>query len=565
MAARRIWLALAILLSTWPVAAPAQVQIPGSAEPSRIRERLPPQPNAPPVAPPVTIEREEPAQPPGAEKIRFRLTAITLSGNQALSDADLAPLWRDRLGQEIALSDVYAIAEAITAKYRNAGYILARTVVPPQQIAAGIVRLRVVEGYIDKVTILGSPPGRDVIEAIAAHITETRPITAAVLERYLLLLQDLPGAGVQTVLSPSRTTPGAATLSVVAQAEPLSGFTSLDNRGSRFVGPLQASLGGQITNIFNRADATQLQFLTTPYRTDQLRYGAVTHVEPIGDEGMQLSLSGSYAETQPGSFLKGLQIDGRSVIGSGLLQYPFIRSRSQNLYGRVSFDLHNTTVDLFNGAGALYKDRLRIARFGGTYNIADAWQGTNEATFVVSQGLPFLGASRNGSLELSRAAGRSDFTKLNLDLSRTQQIDDNWSVLVAAAGQYAFQPLLVAEQFGLGGTAWDRAYDPAEMLGDSALAGKIELRYSDAPGFDYLRNYQLFTYFDAGGVWTRSAPPGSRPFQGGESAGVGARFELVQNLTGSLEGAVPIGRRVAAFAPHGGRAPRVFFSLTARF
>lgn len=567
MTAGRRPLALAVLLAAaWPGASSGQqIQLPGSAEPSRIQERLPPQPAAPPVSAPLTIERAEPTQPAGSENLRFRLAGVTLSGNAVFSEADLLPLWRDRLGREISLADVYAIAEAITAKYRNAGYILARAVVPPQRIDAGVVRIRVVEGYIDKVRITGAAEGNGLIDTIAAHLTEARPLTAAVLERYLLLLQDLPGAGAQTVLSPSATTPGAATLTIALHPQAVTGFSTLDNRGSRFVGPLQASIGGQVNGIFGRFDATQVQFLTTPYRSDQLRYGAVTHVEPIGSEGTLLSFSGSYAETQPGSGLKPLGIDGRSLIASALLQHPLIRSRSENLYGRISFDFHNTTTDLAQGTVVLYKDRLRILRLGGTYNIADAWQGTNEATLVLSQGLPILHASRNGGQELSRAAGRSDFTKLDLDLSRVQQIDDNWSVLIAASGQYAFNPLLVAEQYGLGGTLYNRAFDPSEMLGDSALAGKIELRYSDAPGLDFLRNYQLYAYLDAGGVWTLNAPPGQQGFQGAESVGVGARLDISETFAGGIEGVLPVGRRVAAFAPKGGTAPRVFFNLVARF
>src|SRR5438128_2637429 len=187
MTAGRVPSALAVLLIAWPAAVPAQqFQLPGTAVPERMRERLAPQPSATPVAPQVTIEREEGKEPPGAEKLRFRLVGIQLTGNRAFGDADLLPLWQGRLGQDVSLSDIYQLAEAITAKYRNAGYILARTVVPPQKLTAGIVRLRVVEGYIDKVSILGSPPGRELIERIAAHLTEIRPITAAVLERYLL-------------------------------------------------------------------------------------------------------------------------------------------------------------------------------------------------------------------------------------------------------------------------------------------------------------------------------------------------------------------------------------------
>lgn len=566
MAGGRRFLALATLFAAvWPFGAAAQVQVPGSAEPSRIQERLPPQPSAPPVAAPVTIQSEESAKPPDADKIRFRLTAIVPTGNTVFADDELASLWRKRLGKEASLADIYEIADAITVKYRSSGYILARAVVPPQRIDTGSVRIRIVEGYIDSVSIRGDARGRDTIEAIAAHLTEQRPITEPVLERYLLLLQDLPGAGIQTVLSPSRTTPGAATLTVTLQPQPFNGFTTLDNRGSRYVGPLQAGVGGQINGMLRPFDATQLQFLGTPYRPEQLQFGSVTHIEPIGTEGTVLSIAGSYSETQPGSQLAPLQLDGRSLIVSTLLQHPFIRSRSENLFGRVSLDVHNTTTDIGDGTAVLYKDRLRILRLGGTYNIADSWAGNNEATLVLSQGLPVLHASRNGGPELSRAAGRSDFAKLNLDLSRLQGIDDNWSVLIAATGQYAFNPLLVAEQFGLGGTQWDRAFDPSEMLGDSALAGKIELRYGDTLGLDYLRAYQLYTYFDAGGVWTQSTPAGQIGFQGGESFGAGARFDFTERLGGGIEAALPIGRRVAAFAPSGGAAPRVFFNLIARF
>src|SRR5258708_39739528 len=96
MTAGRTLLALAALLVSWPAAAPGQqFRLPGSVEPSHIPERLPPQPSAPPVAPPLTIEREESAQPPGAENVRFRLGGITLTGNRVFSEADLLPLGRD--------------------------------------------------------------------------------------------------------------------------------------------------------------------------------------------------------------------------------------------------------------------------------------------------------------------------------------------------------------------------------------------------------------------------------------------------------------------------------------
>src|SRR5437763_3225775 len=144
-AARRSAVAFAAwLFVTWSGQAfGQQLQLPGSVEPSRIQERLPPPPSAPPVSSPLTIESEESAQPAGAENTRFRLTGIVLAGNRVFAETDLAPLWRDRLGREISLAEIYAVADAITVKYRDAGYILARAVIPPQRIDAGVVRIRI--------------------------------------------------------------------------------------------------------------------------------------------------------------------------------------------------------------------------------------------------------------------------------------------------------------------------------------------------------------------------------------------------------------------------------------
>src|SRR5690606_32946288 len=124
--------------------------------------------------------------------------------------------YRDRLGTKISVAEVYRIATAITARYRNDGYILSRTIVPPQTIQGGIVHLRVIEGYIDGFRIEGNPgDARGRIEQYGTAITGTRPVTASVLERYLLLINDLPGISAQAVLVPSADAVGASTVNLI--------------------------------------------------------------------------------------------------------------------------------------------------------------------------------------------------------------------------------------------------------------------------------------------------------------------------------------------------------------
>lgn len=155
---------LRILLGAQCVATVALAQvpppnIPGGVDPGRLQERF--------EAPKLPRAVDEPLLPDGekklpageAEKIRFKLTAITLSGNSIFSETDLNGLYQAQIGKEVTLATIYQIADAITAHYRTAGYVLARAAAPAQRVENGVVQIVVFEGRIGKVSIEGVPPG----------------------------------------------------------------------------------------------------------------------------------------------------------------------------------------------------------------------------------------------------------------------------------------------------------------------------------------------------------------------------------------------------------------------
>lgn len=99
---------------------------------------------------------------------------------------------------------------------------------------------------------------------------------------------------------------------------------------------------------------------------------------------------------------------------------------------------------------------------------------------TASQGTNGLGASAAGSLNLSRAEGRSDFTKITGTASRPRELGQGLEVTVMAAGHYAGSPILSSEELGYVGQAFGRAYGPSEILGDDGAAS-AELRYNGLP------------------------------------------------------------------------------------
>ena len=83
------------------------------------------------------------------------LQSVVVEGSTIYSNEDLAGVYRELLGREVTLAQVFKVADTITARYRNDGYILSRAILPPQTISDGAVRIRIVEGYIDDVRIEG--------------------------------------------------------------------------------------------------------------------------------------------------------------------------------------------------------------------------------------------------------------------------------------------------------------------------------------------------------------------------------------------------------------------------
>jgi hemolysin activation/secretion protein len=260
--------------------------------------------------------------------------------------------------------------------------------------------------------------------------------------------------------------------------------------------------------------------------------------------------------------LKTLEITSTATVASATLSHPLIRSRAENLTLSTGFVATDLRTDLFRGAETLLNDRIRTLQASALYNFTDRWSGVNALDLQLSQGLDILGASVPGSLNLSRADGHSDFTKIVGDAERVQSLIGNWSLLAAVTGQYGFTSLLASEQFGIGGVNFVRAYDPAELTGDSGVAGKLELQYGERSTDIGVDSYQFYGYYDAGRVWNHEALPGSYAAASATAAGIGARVKVTDQISGSVEIAKPLTRAVAA---EGNRDPRVFFSLVARF
>ncbi|MES2729336.1 MAG: ShlB/FhaC/HecB family hemolysin secretion/activation protein [Pseudomonadota bacterium] len=542
-----------------PVAA-QPATLPGSADPSRVftESEIPAPP--PGGVDAVVMPSSTFSPPPGSDQIYLTLQAIDLEGAGPESRTEAEALYRPYLGQRISLETLYKIAHDLQQTYWSRGYILTRVILPPQDIEDGRVTMAVIETPVVKVIADGLDVKQPLIRDAVKRINGMGSLNVRQLERTLLLLNDLTGQHIISLINP---TPGQTGVTVVMKREagPLvSGQLSFNNYSSVFSGPVQ--LDGDISTHIAGLNYMQAQLAaTTTLGNDELRSGRGVVTLPVfGISGTTVWLEHQLGYSHPGDSLREFDIDGITRITTVGARYPIYRQRDGiwSVYGQFS---SKDSVSKLQGS-RLYEDSLRVIEAGTTVNYADSLFGINNARLAVSQGIDAFGARESGSLDLSRELGRSDFTKFQGDFYRLQSLPGNFSLLGGVTAQYTNDVLLSGEEFGFGGASLGRGYDPSELTGESGVGGKIELRYSK-PMEAY--TLQPYTFFDIGQVWNKDTD-GDKTTSAA-STGLGLRIDTDMGL--SLDGtlAMPLTKSADNPPPHtdGRDSVRALFNATMRF
>ncbi len=532
----------------------AAQEIPGSVEPGQLEKRFDIQPRLREKPGPAIESPEAPAVPAPPTKEMFTLAGVEVTGVTVYGANAFEPLYRDLIHKEVRLADFNAVARQIAERYRHDGYTLTRAA-PPVRRDGDIVVIRVIEGYISQVSVEGEMRGDpDLLQAYGKKITDDRPTRVANLERYVLLISDLPGVTVRPYLEPVDIDAGEYKLILAMQHRNVAAFLQADNRGSEFVGPYQLWAGAAFNSVFGLYENSRLRFITTPEAHDLIFFDAF-HSEPVDSEGTIVTVGGSFSKSAPGHTLAPLDIRSRNARAEAQIAHPFIRSRHLDVYGTARFTYQDSVSDRLDTRA--FTDKLRVVRAGAIVSFDDGADGRDWSAMEVSQGLDILGASASDSLTTSRPGADAGFTKFTIDFSRYQRVMESWGLLVLGTGQLATGRLLTAEAIGMGGERIGRAYDAGEIIGQDGIGGRLEIQRDFWFPDIIVKQLQLYAFYDIGAVWNTER-------QSLTSTGGGVRFQFTHGVFAYLEGSQPLTRPVLAEQPHG-KDPRLFFTVRAEF
>ncbi|MEA1648680.1 POTRA domain-containing protein [Nitrospirillum sp. BR 11164] len=562
---RRALRAAALTTAALFITLPAMAQqaqpprLPSGAEPGREAPRpVMPTPGAPGAA--ITVPKATAAQAPqGAEQYSFALKGVVIEGATAFPAAELAAFYAGLVGKTVTVADMFKVANDIEVRYRDAGYITSRVVVPEQTIEDGRFRIQVIEGFVADIRFdddIG--PARAAVARLLEPLRGVTPISVGEIERRLLLADDLPGLTVRASLEPSPTILGASIIVVKSERKAVDASLAFDNRNTPYVGAFEWVGSVSVNSFGEHADRLTLTSkVSTPFRREWFVQGGYQGM--FSSDGLTAGLTSSFSRASPGQELDQLNVHSRVASEMGTVTYPIIRSRLENLRAFGEFEYRDIRTTL--GADLFNQDHLRIFRAGVSYDKTDTWDGITAVRGTVHQGLDILDATPRKSDYASRLGGNADFTKFTVDVTRVQQLPANFSLLATATAQMSLAPLLASEEMALGGPNFGRAYDEGEISGDNGWAGSLELRYTPLVPELFPEGMQFYAVFDGGRVWSLSnyRPTGRVTVA---SVGGGVRINMAKELFTTLEVDQPLDRQVQT---QGGKPTRVFFSITAHY
>ena len=525
---------IAAALPTPSTAQPLPRTLPGAIEPGRDRPI--------PIPPPegsfdfsIESPRRSPV-PRAVDELRFELKDIQIVGATKFPPESLRPLYEPLIGKEVGLSDILDVADAIEAKYREAGYIITRAYVPPQRVGNGVFTINVVEGYVSDLAIEGGDPDvRALIDAYLKPVVGARPLDSDTMERALLLANGLPGIQASGLLRPSADKPGASDLVTTVTQTPYTGGISIDNRGSKLTDRWTVSADAEANSLIDAGDQLSALILMSPHDPSERIEGTARYQHPIGTDGLAASFSATVTRGAPVGVVKQFNVTTSSYAAGPRLSYPIFLLRAQSLFVEGGFTYQDAKLE---AAGQpVSHDKWRVFDAAAIYTQNGFLNGNSAVTLDVAQGVQFLGATPDGSMHLSRADSDTNFTKVTALLRRVQAIYGPVSFAVIAQGQYAFQSLVVGEQIAFGSTPIGRGYDPSALTGDLGLGGAMELRYDTSFEQYGIQTLEPYVFYDTAKIWNRNGPdnPGSGSGFALASAGLGIRVTLPWNISGGVE------------------------------
>ncbi len=336
-----------------------------------------------PRKPVVIEEKKEPAKAPAPPTTKILVRKFRVEGNTLLPQSEINAVAAPYEGKDLTLEDLRNVADLITAKYRDKGYLIVNAFVPKQEIKDNTVTIRVVEGKVGDISVTGNKHySTRFIENHLRVIKKDPSLKEQRLEKQLLLLNEYPSLNVKASLKAGKQPETTDVIATATDKFPIWGRIFYDNFGTSTTGRnrVGASLG--LGNLATSGDAFNVWGITG---VDKLDVNALSYIRgeysvPVSVYGTRMGVYYAHNEYKASGDVAPLGLKGNADLAGIFLGHPFIKTRDTTVSARLGFDYKN--VREYALGELISKDKVRVGTFGLFYDSVDRYLGKNFANIT---------------------------------------------------------------------------------------------------------------------------------------------------------------------------------------
>jgi len=463
--------------------------------------------------------------------LRFDVRAFEIEGSLPIPAKRVQAVLAPFTGKSVGLEQLQGAAKALEAELYSRGYAFYHVVLPPQALD-GTVKLRVLPFKLADIAISGNKNFSD--ENILASLPSLRlgeiPNVAAVA-RDRAHANEHPAKQVEVAFRQSRT-PDAIDADVKVQdSRPLRVYASIQNTGEDRTGDWRSTIGMQHSNLFNRDHALSASYTSSPGHWGDVRQYGLFYTVPFYALGGSLTAFASYSNVNSGTIADAFQVSGGGkFFGARWKQHLTPAGAYSHALEAGAEDrfFDNSVVFGATQIGVSVRSRPLTLVYQGRYDLAG---GTVGGSLGYARNLGGGSDNTDAAYLGNRAGADRDWDAWRFSLEGDWALG-RWTLGARMHGQYAGEPLIPGEQFGIGGAQSVRGLNEREASGENGHSLTLE---ASAPL--PWEGARAVLFADNGEVWAKSPAAGQIARQDASSVGAGLRWGDGRRFSFTLDAA----------------------------
>jgi len=505
---------------------------------------------APAAAPPKPAA-SQPADIPATP--RFDIESFAVEGNTLLPAEAIAEAVRPYTGARKDFGDVQRALEAVQLAYQNAGYGTVQVLLPEQELDRGVVRLRVIEIKLGKVTIEGNQffDADNIRRSFPSLVEGTTPNSRRIAANARVANENPAKQSTVVLRAGANENEVDATVRVTDEKF-WRGSVSLDNTGSPSTGDYRLGFGFQHANMFNLDHSLTMQYVLSPSGSITSDYSNVKifgagYRVPVYRHGDSMDFIVGYSDVGNATVQNLFNLGGSGTIFSARYNFMLARpSWADDYEHRVSiaqdYKAFSNQVTTIGSTQNLVPDvtvyPASIA-YAGTWRASDAELNILGAFSrnMVGHGPDANEDNFNGPNGARPGVGTVHYQIFRYNVTYVKAFATDVQVRFNLNGQYTADALVPGEQYGIGG--WDsvRGMLERELANDRGQRFTMELYSPDVAPFLKLEGVRLrfLAFMDAAKVRRNHALPGEQVRESASSYGFGLRANIRPGVSVRLD------------------------------